>query len=109
MCQSSRWPKKAKDNENERRTAKWWTRAQLRVAGGPMPSEVSTLLISGKQVASKKERQNLAGDAKFVREMCADTRRIVATSRCRAGALPRPRCRPSAVKDGAPCKRLGRV
>ena len=88
MCQSSRWRKKAKNKKKERSTAQWWTRAQLRVAGGPMPSEVSTMSISGKPVASKKEHQKWPRTQSSSGNVRADTRRIAATSRCRAGALP---------------------
>ena len=109
MCQSSRWQKTAKDDENERRTAQWWTQAQLRVAGGPMPSEVPTVSISSEHVASKRERQKYPSTQSTSGNARADKRRIVATGRCRAGALPRPTCRPSGEKDGAPCYRLEHV
>ena len=77
------WQKKAKDDGTV-------VDASSAAGGGTVRSEVSAVSISSKQLASKKERQKCPSTQVTPGIAREDARRVGATGRCRAGALPRP-------------------
>ena len=97
--------------------------ASSAAGGGTVPSDVSALSISSKQLASKKERQKCPSTQITPGIAREEARRIGATGRCRAGFFflvsthlfhgidVRPlmlgaTCHIASASDGAPCKRL---